>query len=265
MRVDLEAAMGHVITSHVARDDFLEDPLAFAAEYDLDATETSSLLAMRDDLAELTPQFVAKRQRMLTGSYPRTLGLLDAETAANLVEDYLEESAPIDPAQDDQRRFGEFLCEETATLAASTEAGDVVADMARFELLYQGVFWAATSPALSAPAAAAGSFDPDRPLRLQGTAAIGHFGWDFRLMKEFRPEIRKRLRPDPCHLLLFHTGQPRGHRVIRLQADQVAALQVVRDHPRGVSAVEACLGQPSTVSPSALLGRIFAQGALVWA
>jgi len=265
VRADLEAAMGHVITSHVARDDFLHDPLAFAAEYDLDATETSSLLAMRDDLAELTPQFIAKRQRMLTGTYPRTLGLLDAQTAAMLVEDYLEECAPVDPAQDDQRRFGEFLCEETAKMASSTEAGDVVADMARFELLYQSVFWAATSQALRTPAGVGGPFDPRRPLRLQGTAAIEHFGWDFRLLKEFLPATRHRLRPDPCHLLMFHTGQRRGHRVIRLQPDQVAVLHVVRDHPRGISADEACAGQPSAASPSALLGRIFAQGALVWA
>ena len=237
VRTELEAAMGAVITSTAACDEFIDDPDGFAARYDLDATEAVSLVEMQKDLAELMPSFVQKRRRSLRNSSRRTLNVL-GRGGDDLLNEYTDREPTAHRLRDDWLRFAEFVVERTEAVAATTAHGSFVAEVARFERamvfsLQHGRSLKTVPPAQRTPADL--GFEPDRPMQLASPAALEAFTWDLRAIRKFDPRTAESVHPDPCVLLFFHTGSSRGSKVLRVHPDCVPALDAIREAP-GISA-----------------------------
>jgi hypothetical protein len=268
MRSELENAMAKVITSRTERGSFVDDPRGFASAFDLDDAEVDSLVEMRDDLISLTPSFVTKRQRALRWNAMRTLTLLGASGDA-LVGEFVDTQAAIEDFRTEARRFSDFIVRRTAEMAGTIPNGELIAELARFDQLRSFAFWNATGP-LGHEASPArrwkrgDPFDADRLIALTVSACVAHFEWDLRQAGQYTADSVSSLQRDPCELLFFHNGQPNGIRVMRLRADEAAAVRVVSAHPESTTARAACNGMGNRDDPERVLGKLLSEGALIW-
>ena len=261
VRSDLETAMGVVLTSRSARDMILEAPDSFAAHFDLAPAEAAALARMADDLAQLTPGFLQKRERSLRRTFAITLSLMGDE-ATPLVEDYSDAFAPVDSSAAETLRFADFLVEETRELASELPYGDIVADVARYERLRirafmaEGPLWPKAEETPLDPR----RIDGDRPLWLHRSAAVEAFGWDVRTVRG--PQILPRVRPDPANLLCFQQGEEGQGVVLRIDDESARAVELIALRPGEVSASEIGEIIGSSRSPEVLLGKLIARGVI---
>jgi hypothetical protein len=261
VRGELEKAWGRVITGYDARDAILDDPGPFVASFDLQPEEVAWLTEMGPDLAALTRSFVAKRERGLRGGSALVLGLI-GPLADELVEDYIEEAAPLELAVQDQLRFAALLVSELTTRQAEIDHGGVIVDVARLELMRMQ---ARTTPRPLWPEApSVDSFDPSCALRPDASLSVGSFGWDVRSVRGSRVALAS-LPDDPCTLLCFHSGEADGGRVLRLDDETADAVRLIAGRPGGVAPAEVVATMATSRSSVELLGRLVAAGALVWA
>jgi hypothetical protein len=213
MRVELESAMATVITSPAAKESFEADEDAFATGLGLGPEGADHLKAMRDDLAELTGSFVAKRATMLRWNARRTLALLGPD-GARLVQRYIDGHPATDSFPTESARFGDFVVSETVARRDSSVWADVIADMARFERLRSASFWGAVAsverppPPPTAPS--------NRRVTLRPGAGADSFEWDLRLLYHRVGSTREPPTRDRCALCFVHTGTSLGFRVVRL-------------------------------------------------
>jgi hypothetical protein len=259
VRVDLETAMGVVLTSRSARDMIVEAPDSYAAHFDLAPAEAAALARMAADLVGLMPGFVQKRERSLRKAFGITLSLLGDE-AAPLVEDYSDAYAPVDSLPAEIRRFADFLVDEARELAGGLPHGDIVADVARYERLRIRSF-TAEGPLWPKPEAAPldpRRIDRARPLWLHRSAAVEAFGWDVRTVRS--PQMLPRLRPDPANLLCFQRGEGGEGVVLRIDDESARAVELIALRPGEVSAAKIGEIIGSDRSPEALLGKLITQG-----
>jgi hypothetical protein len=261
VRSDLETALGVVITSRSARDMILEAPDTFAAHFDLLPAEAAALKVMAADLVALMPGFVIKRERSLRRSFSVTLALLGDE-AAPLVEDYSDAFAPVDSGLAEWLRFGDFLVEETRELASELPYGDIIAEVARFELLRlravttEAPLW----PEPEAEPLDPRRIDPGRALWLHRSAAVETFGWDVRTVRN--AGMLPRLRPDRANLLCFQRGETGEGVTLRIDDDTARAVELIALRPGEITAAQ--IGELTGTSRPAemLVGKLIAQGAV---
>jgi hypothetical protein len=267
MRSELENAMARVITSRRESGSFVDDPRGFASAFDLDDAEIDSLVEMGDDLASLTPSFVTKRQRTLRWNATRTLSMIGTSGNA-LVGEFVDTHAAIEDFREEARSFSDFVVRRTAEMAGTIPNGELIAELARFDQRRSSAFWNATGPLRreSPPRQwkRGDPFDADRPVALTVSASLAHFEWDLRQAGRYTADSVGALQRDPCELLFFHNGQPNGIRVMRLRADEAAAVQVVSEHPEGTTARAACNGAGDRGDPERVLGKLLSEGALKW-
>lgn len=259
VRSDLETAMGVVLTSRSARDMILEAPDEFTAHFDLAPQEAAALMVMANDLAQLMPGFVHKRERSLRRAFGTTLALLGDEAAA-LVEDYSEAYAPVDSLAAEMLRFADFVVEETRELASRLPYGDIVAEVARFERLRlrsfnaEGPLWPKPEEAPLDPR----QIDRSRPLWLHRSAAVEAFGWDVRTVRS--PQALPRLRPDPANLLCFQRGETGEGVVLRIDDEAARALELIALRPGEITTADIGELSGTSRSPEALIGKLIRQG-----
>jgi len=254
--------MGVVLTSRSARDMALDAPEEFAGHFGLSPAETAALTAMANDLSDLMPGFVQKRERSLRQAFRITLSLLGPENVTELVEDYSEAYAPIDSTQADFLRFGDFLVTETREFADRLQYGGIIADVARFERLRIRAY---TSEGPLWPEAERDPLDPrkvdaSRPLWLHRSAAVDTFGWDVRTVRSWA--MLSRLRPDPSNLLCFQRGDEGEGQTLRIDDEAARAVEMIALRPGEVTAAEVVSATGSARSPEALLGKLISNGVI---
>jgi hypothetical protein len=257
-------AMAAVLTSRSARDMILDAPDSYAAQFGLAPAESVALVRMAEDLADLMPGFVHKRERGLRGSFAVTLSLLEDNVDA-LVEGYSDAFAPVESTAADFLRFGDFLVEEIRGLADRLPYAGIVADVARLERLRIQVFnadgrlWPEPDQAPLDPR----RVDPARPLWLHRSAAVEAFGWDVRTVRS--AQMLPRLRPDPTNLLCFQRGDKGEVVVLRIDDETARAVEVIGSRPGQLSAETIAVITGSGRAPEALLGKLITQGVIAGA
>jgi hypothetical protein len=264
MRADLEDAIGRIITSRGACRSFASAPADFALSLGLDEADTEALVSMRAELLCLMPSFVNKRHKHLRRAWYRTLSQL-GERAESILHEFTDHCRPTVVSKADQLAFGEFLLRRTALLRGSLEHGAMIVDIARAERLINRAQWVAV-PRLAPRSctrpwlATKRSFDPEKPIRLDASASVDSFGWDLRSLVRYDPISITALQPDPCALLIYHTGNLVGVRIWRLRAGSARVVSELQRSDGGVTARELCrdISRPQTVLE--VLSRMHAEG-----
>ena len=264
MRVDLEDAIGRIITSRGTCRTFSSGPADFALSLGLDESDTEVLVSMEAELVRLMPSFVNKRHNQLRRAWFRTLVQL-GERIESVLHEFTDQNRPTIIYKDDQLSFGEFLVRRTVLLRGSLEHGPMIVDIARAERLINRANWTAVPTFAHRGDARAGmatkpSFDPKERIRLDESAALDTFGWDLRSLVRYDPKSITALQPDPCALLIYHTGTYQGVRIVRLKVGSARVLSKLQRSESGLSAEELCceLAQPHTVLE--VLSRMYAEG-----
>jgi hypothetical protein len=261
MRAGLEAAMGRVMTSRRASDEFAADPNRFAATFTLTRAETASLIAMHDDLLDLMPGFVVKRRKSLVKVCRRTLSLLPPDERMRLLDEFCDDNPPQDQTRADWLAFANHLLSYLST--TRHERPDVVVDVATFDRARIQSMLHSRPLGVTPSATALDAFDVDRPLRFVAAARIDAYGRDLRAATRFDLETLLREPADPCTLVSFHDGTAESHRLMRLLPAVVAAVQTIHDTP-GTTAAMAVAESVQPHRALNTLSRLVAAGAVQW-
>jgi hypothetical protein len=260
VRSDLETAMGVVLTSRSARNMIKQAPGEYATYFDLTATEAEALAGMADDLAEITPGFITKRERALRRQLHVTIALL-GNWGGDLVGDYIEAFQPVDSIGADCLRFADYMVDQIPELADEVPYTPIITDVARLERMRARAFntqwplWPEPEHPLNPR-----QIDPARTLWLLRSAAVEEFGCDVRAVRS--AQMLPRLRPDPAHILCYQRMDDGEVTVLRVDDDTARAVEHIALRPGEFTAPQIGPLVGTTRTPEALLGKLITHGVI---
>jgi hypothetical protein len=256
-RVELELAIGRVLTSARHAHDLRHDPEGFAQESLTDPDEQASLIRMSADLMGLMPGFVGKRQNLLSRTARRTLGLL-GHPGHHWVEEFTEQVPPVEVKQSDPGRWLDWLAQRVRAEAAAgrLDHAGVIADMVRLETQFYRAFRTAGDPGETQ----VGLLRRGAPISLHPSADLIHLDWDVVNLSDPSPADLPRVKRAPVDLLVYRSRRGRVVTESIIESDLLDALLELASGPMTVRALVSMADHEPSLQ--AHIRRLYRWGAL---